>query len=81
MMGGMMGGYGPLGWVPNFILTIALIVGIVLLIIWLVRRVSSERGTGQSLMGKKQPKDILQERYVSGEISRDEYQQILADIG
>lgn len=80
MMGGMMGGYGPLGWIPNFILAIALIAGVVLLIIWLVRRVSREQVAGLNLHENKQPKDILQERYARGEISRDEYQQILADI-
>jgi len=57
----------------------------VLLIAWLWRRVNpsgqswsvpqNPRGIGTS------PKEILQARYAQGEITRDQYQQMLADLG
>ena len=90
MMGpGMMNGYGfgGFGWIGmilNLVITIGVIVGVVLLVVWLVRRSSpggqaSATSFGQT-GGQPTPREILQSRYASGEISRDEYQQVLADI-
>lgn len=91
MMGpGMMNGYGfgAFGWIGmilNFVITIGLVVGIVLLVVWLVRRVSANDQKSSSSFGQSSsqptPREILQIRYARGEISRDEYQQMLADIG
>ena len=89
-MGGMMGGYGfggfgLIGMILNLVITVGLIVGIVLLVVWLVRRVGSQGGafsagqrTGQAAIA---PREILQARYARGEIKRDEYQQMLSDLG
>ena len=94
MMGGMMGGFGSgfggfggfglIGLVLNLVVTVGLIAGLILLIAWLWRRVNLngqvltapqvQVGTGAS------PKEILQVRYVQGEITRDQYQQMLADL-
>ena len=83
----MMGtyGYGGLGWIGmilNLIITVGVIIGVILLVVWLVRRVSGnsassilQTGSGQSA------KEIAQARYARGEINRDEYQNILADLG
>ncbi len=68
MMGpGMMGGWGFLSPFP-WILVIA---GIVVLVVWLVRRVPHlQKGRiDESAM------DILKRRYASGEISREEYEE------
>jgi putative membrane protein len=82
MMGNF--GYGGMGWIGMIIgllITIAAIVGVVLLVVWAVRRMSGNTAqpvpmnmTGQSA------KDIAQARYAKGEINREEYQQILADL-
>jgi len=93
MMGpGMMngygiGGFGTFGWIGmilNLVITIGLIVGVVLLVVWLVRRISvNNQGalSNSSQPGSQStPRDILQIRYARGEIGRDEYQQMLADI-
>ncbi|HSF82188.1 MAG TPA: SHOCT domain-containing protein [Anaerolineales bacterium] len=91
MMGpGMMNGYGfgTFGWIGmilNFVITIGLVVGVVLLVVWLVRRVSANDQKSLSSFEQSSsqptPREILQIRYARGEISRDEYQQMLADIG
>lgn len=94
MMGGMMGGFGT-GWggfggfglvglILNLALTVGLIVGLVLLIAWLWRRVVSDgQGTAiprSSASSGTSAKEILQIRYAQGEISREQYQQMLADL-
>ena len=78
------GGFGLIGIVLNLIITVSLIVGLVLLITWLWRRFNpdgqtfaapqSQGGAGAS------PREILQTRYVRGEITREQYQQMLADL-
>ncbi len=91
-MGGMMNGFGfggfgtfgLIGMILNLIITIGLIVGIVLLVVWAVRRLSSEgqRGYGRTQLTEAQtsPKEILQLRYAHGEITREQYQQMLSDL-
>lgn len=89
MIGGMMngfgfGGFGLLGMILNLVVTIGLVVGIVVLVVWLVRRFApSQQETAISQYRPETqptPQDILQIRYVRGEISRDEYQQMLSDL-
>jgi len=91
MMGGMMGGsgfgfggLGLIGMILNLVITVGVIVGIVLLVVWLVRRLGSEGGALQAGRGPKagqpSPREILQTRYASGEITRDQYQQMLSDL-
>jgi putative membrane protein len=90
-MGGMMwgfgsglGGFGLIGIVLNLVITVGLIVGLVLLIAWLWRRVNLGGQTfaaPQSHVGAvASPREILQTRYARGEITRDQYQQMLADL-
>lgn len=78
------GGYGSFGWVGmilNLVITVAVIVGVVWLVIWLIRRAGAN---GQTAFGPasavQSPREIVGARYARGEISRDEYQAILADL-
>lgn len=76
MMGPMM--YGPYGgWVfLNFLFWILIIIGVILLIVWLVRRPGRyERGHGE-----ESPLDILRKRYALGEISKEEFERMKKDI-
>ena len=75
MMGyGMMGGYGLFGLLFNALI----LVGIVVLIVWAVKRVS---GPGnQPSSSAQSPREILQLRYARGEITRQQYQQMLSDL-
>lgn len=93
-MGGMFGGccgglggygaFGSIGWIIGLVLNIALIIGVVLLVIWIVRRLSSNGGPGRSIAafsgGQPSAREILQERYARGEIDREQYQQMLSDL-
>lgn len=78
----MMGGFGGFGWIGmilNLVITVGVIVGLVLLVMWAVRRAIGSQ-TGMVNSGSLPAKDIAQARYAKGEISRDEYQQIISEI-
>ena len=74
MMGyGMMGGFGLIGLLFNALI----IAGVVVLVVWAVRRMST---SGNHLAGGQSPRDIVQARYARGEITREQYQQMLDDL-
>jgi len=79
MGGGMMNGFGGMGlfggWI-GLIFNLAIIVGIVILIVWAIKRFTN----GSVSSGTQAPREILQARYARGEITRDQYQQILQDL-
>ena len=81
MGGGMMGmhGFGGMdllgGWI-GLIFNLAILVGIVVLIVWAVKRFTS----GNVSSGGQTPREIAQARYARGEITRDQYQQLLQDL-
>jgi putative membrane protein len=82
MMGyGMMDGYGYGFGLIGMILNLAIIIGIVWLVIWAVRRFTSGTAAGYPAAGAQSPREILQLRYARGEITRDQYQQMLKDLG
>jgi putative membrane protein len=65
----------------GFIITLSVIFGFVLLVVWAVRRMSSNSAQPGALnMTGQSPKDIVQLRYAKGEINREEYQQILSGL-
>lgn len=90
MMDGWGGGYGgtsAVGGILMMVFWVAIIVGIVLLIVWLVRQTSGAPsgyahwdrspyapGTGGSAL------DILKERYAKGEIDKAEYEEKKKDL-
>lgn len=91
MMGGLgfgcCGGFGALGgpgMILNVVITIGLIIGFIVLIVWLVRRVSSEGGRSVKSQdftsSLDSPLDILKMRYAQGEITREDYQQMITDL-
>jgi putative membrane protein len=86
MGGGMMHGYGFGGmglfggWI-GLIFNLAILIGIVLLVVWAVKRFTNGSTSGNQLPGNQSPREILQARYARGEITRDQYQQILQDLG
>jgi putative membrane protein len=82
MMGNF--GYGGMGWIGmilGLVFTIAVIIGFVLLAVWAVRRVSGNNSQSVSTnLASQSAVDIAKARYAKGEISREEFQQILAEI-
>ena len=83
MGGGMMNGFGGMGlfggWI-GLIFNLAIIVGIVILVVWAVKRFTGSPVNGNQAFGNQNPREILQARYARGEITRDQYQQILQDL-
>lgn len=77
MTGGGFGGFG-LAWIINLIVTVAIIVGLVLLVVWFVRQSGGGARLGRE---EKTPLGILKERYARGEIEREEFEQKKKDLG
>jgi putative membrane protein len=87
--GGMMGrgvidGFGWFRVILTSVFGIGVIVALVLLLVWLWRRVSPIRPAGpgapQPTAPVASPKEILQMRYARGEITREQYRQMLEDL-
>ncbi len=75
MMGfGMMGAFGLIGLLFNALI----IVGVVGLIVWAVKHFASP---GNHASSTQTAREVLQVRYARGEITREQYQQILSDLG
>lgn len=89
--GGMMGnwgvyglwgtGYGWLDVILNLVINLVVIVGVVLLLAWFIRRIFPAHeiagGRGGSLVTAK---EILQARYARGEITREQYKKMILDL-
>jgi len=78
---GGFGGFGWIGMILGLIITIGVIAFLVLLVVWGVRRISKSAQPGSQILSGQSARDIAQARYAKGEISREEYQQILLDLG
>ena len=61
------------------VVSLAVIVGIILLIVWAVRKGSERRSVGGTTMSKS-PLDIARERYARGEITKEQYEQLKKDL-
>jgi putative membrane protein len=78
MMGGGMMGYGGFGLI-GLLFNLVIVIGIVVLIVWAVKRFSGGSINNQA-SGTQSPREILQARYARGEITREQYQQMLQDL-
>ncbi len=81
---GIFSGLGMVGSILNLVLSAGLIIGIVVLIIWAIRRFSSSqntvlnRSTQQDIM--QSPLEILKSRYAGGKITREEFMDMKEDL-
>lgn len=85
----MMHGYwfGPMGWIGmiiGLVFWVLILGGLIWLVVWAVRR-SGSGSAGSHLTSTQppvlqSPKDIAQMRYARGEITREQYQQLLEDL-
>ncbi len=80
MGGGGMMGFGSFGLI-GLLFNLAIVIGIVVLIIWAVKRFTSSTTNSNQPSGSQSPREILQARYARGEITREQYQQMLSDLG
>jgi putative membrane protein len=79
---GMMHGYGLGLWggLIGLILNVLIIVGIIWLVVWAVRRLAGGVSHWGPSSASQSPREILQMRYARGEITRDQYQEMLKDL-
>ncbi len=61
---------------------VVMIIALVVLVIWAVRRTpsSAKNGSSSAAVYPQSPKEMLQMRYASGEITREQYQEMLRDL-
>ena len=71
------GGYGWIGMILGLVIFVAVVVGIVLLVAWAVRK---GNGGGRQLPVGDSAQEIAKMRYAKGEITREDYQQLLSDL-
>jgi len=77
MMGGFFGGgLGWIGMIFGLIFFVAIVIGIILLIVWLVRR------TGYNITDKTgaHSLEILKERYAKGELTKEQYENMKKEL-
>ena len=79
MMGHWYGNYGWIGLIFNLLLTIGFIVGIIFLVVWIVKEIN--KNNGKNVKKESSLIEIVKERYAKGEITRDEYLNLLTDLG
>lgn len=66
----------------NIVVAVALLAGVIYLFVRGARPSGTNHGEGGSATpGGQSAREIAEERYARGEISRDEFQQILNDLG
>jgi putative membrane protein len=70
-----------LGLILNLVFWVGLIAGLILLVVWAVRRARVPAAKAPSATGQPTAKEILQARYARGEITRDKYELMKQDIG
>jgi putative membrane protein len=80
MMGYWYGGLGWIGMVINLVISVALIIGLVFLVIWIVKRLNNNNSGRTLYNAPSSAVEIAKERYAKGEITRDEFQKLLVDL-
>jgi putative membrane protein len=78
------GSFGLIGGIISLVITIAVLIGLVVLSVWAVRRIASSQHNFLPPMGQNanplSASEILAQRYARGEITREQYKQMLEDI-
>jgi len=70
----MMYGYGYWGMIIGAVIMIVVLLGLVLLVVWAVRRTGNASGKPQTA------REVLDLRYARGEITREQYEQMKHDL-
>lgn len=79
--GGYGGGFSILGMALTVVFWVAIVVGVVLLIRWLVQGTHASSAGGAVPGGGPRALDIAAERYAKGEITKEQFDQIKRDLG
>ena len=70
MMGYWLGGLGWVGMIINMIISIAMIIGVVFLVVWIVKRLGNNESGQQINNSTPSVIEIVKQRYAKGEITR-----------
>ena len=81
MMGYWYGGLGWIGMLINLVISVVLIIGVIFLVIWIVKRLSNNNSEREFNNTTLSAVDSAKERYAKGEITREEFQKLLVDLG
>jgi len=76
MWGWPMMGFGGFGMIFSFIFFVLIIVGVILMVVWIVKRAgysSTDKISNKSL-------EILKERYAKGEINKEQYENMKKEL-
>lgn len=74
------GAWGWIGLILNVMFWVGLLAGLTAFVVWAVRRARVPAATGPYGAGQPAAKEILQARYVRGEISQEQYELMRQDI-
>ncbi len=74
------GGFGWIGMILGILLLLALIIGGTLLVIWLFKRSGTSDIKRVNINATSSALEIARERYAKGEISREEYQNLVSEL-
>lgn len=78
MMGGFYGGgLGWIGMIFGFIFFILIVIGIIFLIVWLVKR---SNHPGAENRAESKALEILKERYAKGELTKEQYESMKKEL-
>ena len=77
---GSMGIWGWIGLILNLVFWVGLIAGLILLVVWAIRRARVPAATGSHANGQPTANEILKAKYARGEITREQYQLMKQDI-
>jgi len=82
MYGGFHGGFGWPGMIFGGLFLLLILVGLVFIIVWAVRggRRHGMPYYAPQASGGPMAKDILQARFAKGEITKEQYREMLAEI-
>ncbi len=76
--------FGGLRWIfliINLVLIIGAIIALVFLVIWIVKRLSNNNPRQALKNGAESAVEIARERYAKGDITREEFQKLIVDLG
>ncbi len=80
LFGGCCGGFGGFGWI-GMLFNFLVIAAVIWLVVWAVRRFTVSGGMPRPMTGgASSPREILQMRYARGEITREQYEEMLNDL-
>jgi putative membrane protein len=66
--------------IVGLLIILLILIGLVVLVVWAVRRTTNP-ATNAGISARPQTaKEVLQQRYARGEITREQYQEMLQDL-